>query len=1011
MKIMEASAGSGKTYNLAKTYIRILLDDKAGQDKYRHILAVTFTNKATDEMKRRILKELYTLATDPTSSKYYDDFVPDVISTAAALRDKAQNSLRRILHDYGAFAVSTIDRFFQMTLKAFSREIGHFASYQVELDKDSLVDEAVDRILDSLSDSDAGMLEWLTESAMDSLEETGRFSLEKSLAQVAHSLKSERLRIPLEKMGVKVSEMFSRKRLQDVKDACDKEIANYRTSVQKAAKRIEDCLKAAGLTPENFKGTTLKAFANYLTIPLGKEIKSPSEAFLRDAQDSSKWFKKADQHYLKSVAGTLGPAFKDFCDLFGRRWMAFNTALLIRRQLYGLGIARELEEQFSALLTDKNVLSLDDSNTLLKDIIDGSDAPFVYEKLGVRFENFLLDEFQDTSTIQWDNFRPLLTNSESQGFDNLVVGDVKQSIYRFRGSDWRLLKERVPMEFPEHNDEPLEGNHRTLETIVNFNNGLFAHLAKTLGLQDIYQNVNQDVCVEDKAKGSVEVVFKESADEEMDEIVSTIRTLRESGAQYRDIAILVRGNEEGGNVAGRLIGEGIPVVSDDSLKVRSSRIVRLAASALSLIATPPSTDRNGRLKVPVEGFEAYDAGIAIPDSYDSIPALADRIIHGLMAQDPESSAGEVTYVQSFLDFIQDWVSINGNDLPGFLKAWAESDPTVCSPATGDSVRIMTIHKSKGLEFPFVILPFVEKISVFKESPRGDKGYWCAPDVKDTPLEGEVEGLYNVRFTGKLAGTLFAADLAEEKELQKVDNLNIFYVAMTRPRYGLKVIANPNGRRENMAKLLRDYTGGDFVSGELYDFTKMKREKEGEGIEMEWPSWPVADDVDSRLKVSADAADFFGEDGSVGVKASERILGNVCHGILASVKVPSDLEAAVDGAVRRGEIGMEDRDAALAFLRTKIAFAEPWGLFPDSPETIMNEMDILDSDGSVYRPDRIIAADGKAVVVDYKFGERRGKYKFQVGRYMRLLRDMGYTDVTGYLWYVMEDGGESIEKIS
>ncbi len=1020
IKIMKASAGSGKTYNLARTYIRILLESEDPL-KYRHILAVTFTNKATDEMKRRILKELHILSLNPVKSDYYADFVPAVLPTPEALQKKSRECLCRILHDYGAFAVSTIDRFFQQTLKAFSREIGQFASYQVELDRDSLVDESVDRVLDNLSEEDRDLLDWLSESARESLEQEGRFSLENKIGAVARSLKSERLRGPLKDEGKTASEMFSRERLRALRRFCNKYISGFENDACIRAQKVVDILKGEGLTPEDFKGRTLKAVGGYALAKKGGRVECPSEAFLRDAPDSSAWFTKANQRYVAALEGTLAPAFADFCDLFGERFKAYNTAFILRGQIDGLGIARELEEQFALLLKEKNVLSIDDSNSILRDIIDGSDAPFIYEKLGVRYENFLLDEFQDTSTVQWDNFRPLITNSEAGGFENLVVGDVKQSIYRFRGSDWRLLADRLPAELPDHVPDPLEGNYRTLPEIIHFNSGgkkdsedgFFRFAARQLGLETLYDTVWQKPCLKDDASGSVEIVFRKDVDEEMDEIVSTIRSLLDEGAEYRDIAVLVRWNTDGSFVAERLIAEGIPVVSDDSLKVKSSPLVRLTVSALSLTDNPPYIDNKGNLRVCVEGYDAWSKGIGVPSSYDSLPALAEQLLHAVLDLSEGAADGEVPYILSFMDYLQDWVSVNGNDLPGFLKAWAEDNPKVSSPASGNCVRIMTIHKSKGLEFPFVILPFVEGIPFFDQPRQNDEGYWCKPALKGTPLEGEAEGIFNVKISGTLENTYFSEDLARERELQKVDNLNIFYVAMTRAEYGLKVIGREGGSG-NMSALLQEYLGaGDFRTGEHYPFSALKREEAADAVKLSYPCWPVADvsSGDSRLRISADATDFFSPEGTVGAKASPRLRGIVYHKLLSSVRVPSDLSSAVDAAVRRGEIGEEDRLEAETFLAGKLASVRDRGWFPETPEAILNEVEILDADGGSNRPDRVVVRGNEAVVVDYKFEQtldetlhrkRQNGYLKQVRRYMALLRQLGYTSVRGYLWYVDRD---------
>ena len=1011
IKIMEASAGAGKTYNLAKTYIRILLqsDDLT---KYRHILAVTFTNKATDEMKRRILQELYTVAEDPRKSPYYGDFVREgVIVSVPDTQKKAQDILGRILHDYGAFAVSTIDRFFQQTLKAFSREIGHFASYQVELDKDSLVDESVARMLDNLSASDKGLLDWLKKAAMESLEQEGRFKLEDKVGEMARSLKSDRLCQLLAVSGKTVAEMYSRENLEKIRTVCRSVVDAFPETVWKGAQAVMDVLREKGLSPNEFKNHFLTALEKYLTLKKGDAVSSPTPAFVSRARNVSEWFSKANAWRLPAVQSSLEAPLEAFCALFeGQPYIVYRTAQLLLAQINDLGISRELDEQFSALLKDKNVLSLDDSNTLLREIIGGSDAPFIYEKLGVRFEDFLLDEFQDTSLVQWDNFRPLLHNSDAEGFENLVVGDVKQSIYRFRDSDWRLLAERLPAEFRDYVPDPLKGNYRSLERIVKFNNEFFDYAAGQLGLTKLYSGVTQEVCVRDPAPGSVDLVFKESREEEMDEIVATIRDLVGRGASYCDMAVLVRMNKDGAEVASRLIAEGIPVVSDDSLRVKSSRIVRLVVSGLSLADVPPYRDKNGKLTVRSEAFAAWEAGIETPSAYDSLPSLCEQILRSVIAF-AGSTEGEVPYIQSFMDYLQNWATLNGNDLPLFLKEWAESDPMISSPASGDSVRIITIHKSKGLEFPYVILPFVESIPYSRPDKQAGPRNWLRPQVEGTALEGSVDGFFRVPYNSRLEHTLFQDDYRAEIDLQKVDNLNLLYVAMTRPLYGIKVIANATGRGDNMAKLLAAYKGGDYSCGTLYDFAHLARKTPGETIDLAYPSWPLGDVTsgDSRLKVSTDAADFFSQEGTVGMKASQRLRGIVYHDILSRVRVPSDLGDAVRAAVGKGEIEAADAPSVEEFLREKIESVRPLGWFPSDPEHILNEVEILDADGTLHRPDRVVADGETAIVVDYKFGEEKKSYLAQVSRYMRLLQALGYPHVTGFVWYV-EQGSDGVRAV-
>ena len=1022
IKIMKASAGSGKTYNLAREYIRLLLTKKDRQ-AYRHILAVTFTNKATDEMKRRILDELSVLSTNPTASPYYKDFVPALFPTEAALQKRASAQLGGILHDYSSFAVSTIDKFFQQTLRAFSREIGQFASYQVELDKAALVEESVDRILDGLTEQDRGLLDWLTENVKAGLENGNRFNLEPPLKEMAQNLMSANYAEAVRSNGIVEATAYAKNHLKQLRKNCIALAEAYVQEVRGAAKAALDVLEQHGVDPADSNRGFMKGLYAFRDLGPRDAVGMPTDSFRDKAPDSSKWFAKTKDKYRVELEGSLEGPLKAFCDLFEGPYRQYRTACLIADQAYTLGIAAELRKAFEAVQREKNVLSIDDSNTILKGIIDGSDAPFVYEKLGVRFEDFLLDEFQDTSTIQWENFLPLLRNSEAGGYDNLVVGDVKQSIYRWRGSDWKLLDAGVQRDcgLGKEAVEVLDGNYRTCKAIVEFNNEFFPYAASQLDnllkgsdISRIYQDVRQKVCFKDPAEGSVDVRFVEDAGAEMDEIVASVRSVVDAGGEYGDVAILVRGNRDGADIAARLVSEGIPVVSDDSLFVKSSVTVRRLVSQLSLVDAPDTEDG-----ASVAGYLARSMGIRIPEHYHSLTDLAESLLRDLQQADPDTFDAEVPYIQSFMDHLLDWSSAHGNDLSAFLREWADADPKIASPETGSSVRVMTVHKSKGLEFPYVIFPFAEKVTLYKGS-----SYWCRPAVDKTPLEPFVDGVYHVVLDGTSENTLFQDDYRLERQMQFVDNINVFYVALTRAKYGLKVIAKtPSGKVldavrdgrsvdwSNLSQVLYGFVRTlDYHTGKLYDFGTLKRVAgPAAPLPTGYPSFAAGDR--GRLKFSRDAADYFGPDGLVGPDASNRLRGLVLHDILASVTVPADLPRAVDRAVASGELPQADRERTRAFLEAEIASVAARGWFAESGVEVLNEAPLLGADGAEVRPDRVVLRpDGSAAVVDYKFGQPEKKYLDQVRGYMDLYRALGHSPVTGTLWYIREDGEDEFVEV-
>ena len=905
MNIIKASAGSGKTYRLSHTYIEYLLGT-GDPWAYRHLLAVTFTNKATAEMKARILKDL---------------------SEAARTDPRARHYLVSILHDYSAFGVSTIDRFFQQTLRAFAREIGQFSSYQVELDKASLVREAMDRVLDGLSSAKPELISWLRQNAMDSLRAGGGFRLDDGLQEMGLRLKSEEYRQLKEACGIDEPVSFSKERLMAIRKLCAGIIKDF-----------ESAAAELGIEPER-----------------GKRIAWPKT---RKAMDSP------------GVA-----------ELFGSRFPEYATACIVDRQLYGLGVAREFNAEFEALLKEKNVMPLDESGALLRDIIDGSDAPFVYEKTGSRYSHYLLDEFQDTSRMQWDNFLPLLRDSDASG-DNLIVGDVKQSIYRWRNSDWRMLDHEVQEEFPSAKVENPDCNWRSSRAVVRFNSDFFEYAAGAVGFAQMYFNVGQTARSDEPQEGCVQVTF---SDDQAAEVLRSVSAARERGAQMRDIAILVRGHAEGARLADALIGAGISVISDDTLDLKGAVTVRRLVSLLTFYEDPANS---------VGSYLARSMGVQFPEHYHSLVDFCESLLRELRRFDPSTFDAETLYTGAFMDILQEWVSVNGNNLRAFLRGWNEKeDLYIGSPENSDAVRIMTIHKSKGLEFPHVIFPFADKVGLFKGVTR-----WCRLDGGGTALGHGADGIYPVALSGSSAHTLFAGAYEEERRMQVADNLNIFYVALTRASKSLHVIAKEPAKAKasalksgkaiewsNFSELLYAWTGccSDRVFGVPYDFGKMARKESDTGTPLRayWNSIPLG----GRLQASQDATDYFGDDGSTGPAASGRLRGIELHRILSVVDCADDLPR---------DIAPED----LQLLRSRIGAHPEW--FGGGAR---NELTVFGADGSRWRPDRVVRTpDGRITVIDYKFGAQRDSYLWQVRRYAKLYRDMGYTDVQGYVWYVPQD---------
>ena len=1041
LKIMKASAGSGKTYNLAKTYIGLLL---ANDDRYayKHILAVTFTNKATEEMKRRILKELHVLAVNPDKSPYLEDFMKKFSKTKDELSTRSRSVLRDILHDYSAFAISTIDKFFQQALRAFAREIGQFASYQVELDKDSLIAESVDRVLDSLSVGNTGILPWLSENVIDKLEQGDRYSLEGNLIKSAGRLKSTQRQEMLKKSNVKVN--TDKKVLKEIQESCRKIIITFNSALKESAVQALDILHRGGVDPKESNYRFMTQLYIYENLKKFGKAAAPNDSFMKRAGNQEQWFSAKKKGLLRQLpCEELQYHMCRIVDLWQKEAKIYNTALIIDTQIYGLGIAEELSQAFDQLLKEKNVMCLDDSNTLLRDIIDKSDAPFVYERLGVRFDHFLLDEFQDTSSVQWENFFPLVDNTDSQGGENLIVGDVKQSIYRWRESDWELLNDIVPSQFPGHVQESLQTNYRSLCEVVEFNNVFFKIAARILDkisgyhkapgpIGRIYSDVRQSLAPGKEKGGRVSMSFCPKGGQ-LEQVHKAVLEAMEAGARQSEIAILVRSNDNADKIALHLIENGISVITEKSLKAKSSLTVRRIVSLMSYVNNPEDT---------VNSYLAKSLDIQVPDSSMSLVDMAESLLRALQNNDADGGwRGEALHIQTFMDTLLEYVANNGNNLHGFLKHWEKKDPSISSTPASDSVQIMTIHKSKGLDFPYVIIPFAESISFFKDTNR-----WCVPQLAGTALEGVAEGVYDVRISSSTDNTFFAGDYQRERFLQQVDNINTLYVAMTRASLGNHIIANLPSKASkaafdemiltefgNFAQMLywfaekthmEKIVDGEVVSftrGDMPDFSVYRKPLLSDVLPLmikpgeEYPSVPLNigqgdPDVEvcerGRLKFSADALEFFKEDAVKDV--SRRVRGVVLHDIMSRVMLPEDLENSVRRALLDGEISSDEQNEIMLILAEALKDGAERGWFPSDRRYVLNEVSLMDVGGQEYRPDRVVVQDGKVTVIDYKFGEHHRKYERQVARYANLWKRMGYDQVKAFLWYV--ETGQVVEVI-
>lgn len=1029
VEVMKASAGSGKTFSLAREYIRLLMtpdkDGRRNERAYRHILAVTFTNKATGEMKARIISELEHLNAAPEKSGYKDYLMEECgFKTTDELKKCAGKLLSAILNDYGSFSVSTIDKFFQTTLRAFSREIGQFSEYQIELDKDALVSEAAARVLENISEKDSPMLKWLSDSVIGSLEEGEGYRIDRILNEFAEGYLSESYVESVNKLGIDEEKAFSEDNIRNLNDRCRKVIRDFRKDYVDA---VRNAVRIAEEYPA-FNKTILKTLNGLEPNFVEKGKINVTASIVSAVDDPSKCFsgKSKPIEAFTPVSEALGRVV----ELAGDRQKEFNTARLLSRQAYIFVVAKQLKERFAELLKEKNVLSIDDTNTILRDIIAGSDAPFIYEKTGLRYNHFLLDEFQDTARVQWDNFLPLLQNSIAEGCYNLIVGDVKQSIYRWRNSDWKILSEEVSSCLDRVVENPLDNNFRSAENVVEFNNAFYRELADQMDSQlargdsrigQIYSGVRQNV--KKDFKGWVETTWCEGQDI-AENVVLAVQDALGRGFSKKDIAVIVRVNRQGAEMAKALLAAGIDVVTNDSLLIGSGETVRRLVA--QLYAFNDSEDKAHSLYAG--SFDRAKLANA-----DSLTDMAEELLR------QSGTVGDDLYVLAFMDLLREFVERNGNSLDAFLKYWEEEGArrSVSSPEGSDAVTIITIHKVKGLDYPYVVLPLQKKGSFMKSDAR----YWEMPETDGTAFADVEKALYHVGLSSESEKNLFSENYRRERQMAFIDAANLWYVAMTRASQSMHIIGpKPSDRKSGtwtefstMAEALHMFimdrpdiftaidpladgsSDEHFVFGEKgMKHVSGKNEKEGpETIELRWTSGS-GNTSGTRLKISSDSKDFFSPDGDTGVSASNRLRGTVLHKIMEGVHVIEDLHEETMKAVASGNLDESQGIEAEKMLADAIAGVTDRGWF--SPDVriirergiILRPEDMIDKD-MTKKADRVVVFGDHVDIIDYKFGDEKSSYRKQIINYKHLYEKMGYKNVNAYLWYIGEEN--KVEQVT
>ena len=1082
LTVYKASAGSGKTFTLASEYITLVV--KNPQD-YKKILAVTFTNKATQEMKTRILSQLYGIAHKlPDSQAYYEQVLQKTGFPELTIRENAAEALSLLTHHYNEFRVQTIDAFFQSVLRNLARELNLTANLRIDLNDEQVEAQAVDELINSLEEGEE-VLTWIRDYIDKNIEDDKGWNVIGQIKDFGKNIFKDFYKEHKAELDNRFrEESFFDDFITDLRKIRKESPKKVKEQAGKLLQKISDAGVDIGYFVKGLCGYITKQFENEPTDD------GPSANVLKCLDSPDNWLlKKCPAGEKERISALISESWYDDLLLLEQYrkecWKEYQSSNLTLKHLSQLRLLHAISEAVDEINKDTNRFMLSNTQSLLSTLMKDTDTPFVFEKMGAYLKHIMIDEFQDTSTIQWTNFRKLLDNCMAQiESHNLIVGDVKQSIYRWRQGDWKLLN-NIEHDFSEEQIkiEPLETNYRSEENIIRFNNAFFTQAViqtvKELENDDIkgasqlieaYKEIEQKPRKDD-GKGSVHIklfpydkkAVSEYNENVLNELVSNIRELLKRGYKQKDIAILVRSKGVIQDIADKFQGEfgtDVSIVSDEAFQLDASLAVNVIIAALRLLTHPDDkltesklvklyqqqviqTDRDNNALFVDEGERELKSFLpsGYVDKFDFLLrlSLVDLVDEIYSLFNLGSLEGQSAYVCTFYDTLNEYLRDHPADIDDFIEEWEDSlsSNTIQSDEV-DGIRLITIHKSKGLEYDNVLIPFCDW---GLEKTVGNT-IWCPGDNKEKPY-GDLP-LIPIDFSKKMIGTVFEDDYKEEHLQNTVDNMNLLYVAFTRAGKNLFITGKKaskstftklqNGNTatdrsqiiqlviDNLANELPEATVDDagdkeaisFDFGTLLDCEqRVDKEKSTENpfeltpkthkLKIETFPHPVSFRQSNKSHDFINGEDIDPSDANRYIK-----VGNILHQLFSTILTEADIEPRLkeleqEGVIYNDEVTSRElqNKIANALMNEKVKdwFSSRWKLF--------NECTILDYDkesGDIHehRPDRVMTDGKEIIVVDFKFGKPRKEYHEQVQRYMSLLMRMGYEKVSGYIWYVVRN---------
>jgi ATP-dependent helicase/nuclease subunit A len=1051
--IYKSSAGSGKTFTLVKEYLALALNDGANPPQaYKHILAVTFTNKAAAEMKERIMKALKELSEDDYTSisggtktllaalKEHKKLNAIQQLDDKVIRQRAQRILTAILHNYSDFAIGTIDSFVHKVVRTFAFDLKIPMSFEIEMDDAKLLSQTIDLLIAQIG-NDERLTKALVEFAESKTDDEKSWHIENDLQNFAKNLLNEEGAVYIDKLRhLSVDDFFK------IKDTLFSEIKKFENSIVKEAQKACQLIKRCRLTNKEFYYGDKGIIAYFEKLANGKVDYISPNSYVQSTVGEDKWYggkiSAQEKSDIDAIKSDLLDCFNTIQIIKDEGYSDYVLFTLINKNIYSLAVLNEIEKLLNEYKAQNNILHISEFNKMISKIVLNEPIPFIYERLGERYNNYLIDEFQDTSILQFQNLLPLIDNSLASGHFTMLVGDGKQAIYRWRGgeveqfavfpeifahNDNPLVLERQEALMRNYNPQVLDKNYRSKREVIEFNNSLFRTLANKLNekYQSIYNGLEQGFNPENTG-GFVHVEFIEG-EKEIFRGQNKIRTLEviqqliKDNYKLKDIAILVRKNADGSDIANYLTENGIEVISSDSLLLSNSVEINFLHSLLKYLANTSNnitqteileylvaanyfgktTINDILIQKNKTGFISVLRSAKIDFSITHLSKMALYELCEELIRIFKLNIKPNAYIQFFLDEVLNYTIKKNNNLNDFIEYWEEkkSKASLIVPQGMDAVSIMTIHRSKGLEFPVVILPFSNS-----KVDMGKKNLWI--DLENKKLPNLPSAI--VPTNKELIETHFGELYEDEKNKSLLDNLNVLYVAFTRAEERMYIFSGKPGRAPanlaNVSDMLAYYyqINGDWQEGKnVYTFGEESKHKLSTNNRQLTTTFQLvtfnSNQWREHIKMRAAAPTIW----STEAAEVKKDYGVLVHTALAKIKISEDVEPVLNAMCAEGLITTEEKINLHQTLSKIVKLPKLEAHFAQGV-IVKNETEIVTSEGELFRPDRVILNAKSAVIIDYKTGEEKPAHKKQILQYADLLNQMGYTVTEKLLVYIEDD---------